>query len=153
MRRTRGSAAVTMNGMSRTGLFGGSCVMEPIPWNRRLPRKSGKYSAEKTHRGKVRAPSLDGHSNAASNGRSSWMSFAIGKRGVMGHREEHSRRSHPALPGIEARFDCFAKPVIGRIRALDSPAPHSVNRSSGEVHRPTGRRSGALDRETTIPDA
>ena len=81
------------------------------------------------------------------------MNFAGRQRRVIGDGEEHLRRSNPALRELEARFDCAAKPVTGRIRWLDSPAPHSVNRGSDEMHRPTGRRFGARKRETTIPDA
>jgi hypothetical protein len=105
------------------------------------PAKAEKYSAEKTQLGKVRRRSGVGNSNAASTG--------------PGHRDEFRDSRSAASPVIarstcddaiqsckyQAGFDCAAKPVIRRMRWLDSPAPHSVNRGSDEMHRPTGRRS------------
>jgi hypothetical protein len=63
----------------------------------------------------------------------------------------HLRRCNLALRELEAKFDCSAKPVIGRIRWLDSPAPHSVNRGSDEMHRPTGRRLRRSKTRNDIP--
>lgn len=143
MRRTRGRAAHNDEWHETEPGFWAA-----VAWQRRFRETGGCHAKAENIPQKKRSPARFG-------GKGRWGiamlhrpgehrdEFRDRQRRVIGHCEERLRRCNPALPGIEARFDCRAKPVIGRIRWLDSPAPHSVNRGSDEMHRPTGRRCGA----------